>query len=50
MDNRYKEYMLGKWKEAELCAIKIGSTSNEVVVAFFKMMCQPYYFWNKIEK
>jgi len=47
IEDGYKEYLIGKWIEAEKISTKLGVTENEVVTAIFDKICQPYFYWIK---
>jgi len=45
MNRAYREYMIGKWKEAEALAVEIGCTDNKVVISIFDKITQPFFYW-----
>ena len=47
MDMEYEKYIIEQYKEAEKIATKVGYANNNTVDTIFKMITQPYYYWNK---
>ena len=45
MNRAYREYLIGKWKEAEDIGKEIGCTDNKVIICIFDKITQPFYYW-----
>lgn len=45
LNSAYEGYLLDCWRFSESIAKKMGSSSNDVVVAVFNKVASPYHFF-----